>query len=158
MTGASSPVVQNAAVGKRPAEVCLNDLRVFGEQMQEEGYWLGGSAHAYDDPMGAHGDGDPMSSRPADRTVGYLNARPGYKTRILLASANILARSGQQRLCEDVLATVRETYKGYAANLHVRGIRPADGPGREQRPVRSTKQKGGSVLERPHVGQSRRLR
>ena len=98
MTGASSPVVQNAAVGKRPAEVCLNDLRVFGEQMQEEGYWLGGSAHAYDDPMGAHGDGDPMSSRPADRTVGYLNARPGYKTRILLASANILARSGQQQL------------------------------------------------------------
>ena len=53
---------------------------------------------------------------------------PGYEIRILLASANILAENGQQQACESVLDTTRGIYKLYAADMHGRGLQPADAP------------------------------
>jgi sporulation protein YlmC with PRC-barrel domain len=117
--------------------------------MQKDGYWLGGSGYGYGYPMDglSSGYGPPimggpamagnhpmMDGRPEAMSAGYQNARPGYEVRILLASANILAQRGQQQPCENVLATTREVYKIYVANMHSSGIRMADVPGwrREQ--------------------------
>ena len=117
--------------------------------MQKDGYWLGGSGYGFGYPMdgfssgygppvmgsaGMAGSHPMMDGRPEAMSAGYQNARPGYEVRILLASANILAQRGQQQPCENVLATTREVYKIYAANMHSSGIRMADVPGwrREQ--------------------------
>jgi sporulation protein YlmC with PRC-barrel domain len=67
--------------------------------------------------------------------TGYLSARPGYEIRTLLASANILAHSGQQQACEDVLTSLRVVYKSYTAELHTNGMRQADEPGWAQRQI-----------------------
>ena len=68
----------------------------------KDGYWLGGSGYGYGYPMGGYGYeyGAPMGVHPAATAMGYQNARPGYEVRILVASANILARHGQQQACE----------------------------------------------------------
>jgi hypothetical protein len=110
----------------RPAEKCLGDLLAFDKQIQKDGYWVGGSAYGYGYPIdGLWMDGlssgyrpPMMDGRPETTSPGYQNARPGYEVRILLASANILAQRGQQLPCETVLATTREVYKVYAANMH----------------------------------------
>ena len=103
----------------KPAEKCLNDLRTFDNQMEKDGYWLGGSDYGYGYPMAGFGVGPPMiDERTVATGIGYQNARPGYELRTLVAAANILARQGQQRPCEDVLATTREIYKVYVADLH----------------------------------------
>jgi sporulation protein YlmC with PRC-barrel domain len=146
-THASAGDEKLAAV--KPARKCLGDLLAFDKQMQKDGYWLGGSGYGYGYPMDglSSGYGPPimggpamagnhpmMDGRPEAMSAGYQNARPGYEVRILLASANILAQRGQQQPCENVLATTREVYKIYAANMHSSGIRMADVPGwrREQ--------------------------
>ena len=81
--------------------------------MQKDGYWLGGSGYAYGYPMGGIGYGSayPMVVSPAVSATGFQSARPGYEARILVVSANILARNGQQKPCEDVLALARDSYK-----------------------------------------------
>jgi sporulation protein YlmC with PRC-barrel domain len=58
---------------------------------------------------------------------GYLNARPGYEVRNLIASANILGQDGQQKACEDLLTATRVVYKGYAAELKNGGMTMTDG-------------------------------
>jgi sporulation protein YlmC with PRC-barrel domain len=120
----------------RPAEKCLGDLLAFDKQIQKDGYWVGGSAYGYGYPIdGLWMDGlssgyrpPMMDGRPETTSPGYQNARPGYEVRILLASANILAQRGQQLPCETVLATTREVYKVYAANMHNSGMQMADSP------------------------------
>jgi len=117
---APSPVEAGTAAAK-PATKCLADLRSFDGQLEKDGYWLGGSGVGYGYPMGGLG-------YPQTTMAGYQNARPGYEVRLLLASANILARNGQQQSCEDVLATTRDIYKRYAADMHDDGVPMADVP------------------------------
>ena len=112
---------ENKAAAVKPAEKCLSDLRAFGDKMSEQGYWLGGSGSGYGYPMAGYGMGVPMmpvGSTQEGSGAAYLNARPGYELRTLISAAGILARQGQQQPCEDVLATSREIYKDYVAELH----------------------------------------
>lgn len=71
---------------------------------------------------------------PATAT-GYQNARPGYEIRILVASAHVLARHGQQQPCEDVLATTRTIYNLYVTDLRGEGARTVDMPGWRQQQI-----------------------
>jgi sporulation protein YlmC with PRC-barrel domain len=119
------PGSQNVAATK-PAEVCLADLRAFDSQMEKDGYWLGGSGYGYGYRLGGY-QGAIAS--------GYQNARPGYEVRTLVASATILARNGQQQPCEDVLATTRNIYKLYVADLHSGGVPMEDMPGWRQQQI-----------------------
>ncbi|AMN39726.1 PRC-barrel domain-containing protein [Rhodoplanes sp. Z2-YC6860] len=129
-TGAAnqpSPGAKSAAA-TQPAEKCLSDLRAFNSQMEKDGYWLGGSGYSYGYPLGEPGYGYRMGDSPAS-TAGYHNARPGYEVRILVASATILARNGQQQPCEDVLATTRDTYQRYVTEMHSGKVHTVDVPG-----------------------------
>ncbi len=122
-----SPAATKVSAAK-PAVKCLSDLRAFDTQMGKGGYWLGGSGYGYGYPMDGYGYGYPMGGAyPA--ATGYQNARPGYEVRMLVASANILARHGQQQQCENLLATSRDVYKQYVADLHSSGVPAADVPG-----------------------------
>ena len=116
--------VETADNPARPAELCLSDIRAFSEQMQKDGYWLGGSAYGYGYPLDGYGYGYgyPMGRISAREREPYQNARSGYEVRNLIASANILGQDGQQQTCEAVLATTRDLYKQYAADLHSRGM------------------------------------
>jgi sporulation protein YlmC with PRC-barrel domain len=117
----------------KPAEKCLNDLRAFDDQMEKDGYWLGRSGYGYGYPMGEAGYGYfATGGNPAAIEPGYQNARPGYELRSLVASANILARRGQQQPCEDVLATTRDIYKVYVADMHSGKMPMADVQGWRQ--------------------------
>jgi hypothetical protein len=105
-----------------PAKACLADLQAFDSQMEKEGYWLSGSGYGFGYPIGAgygYGEGDTpgLGASSTANSADYQAARPGYEVRMLLASANILARHGQQQGCEDVLATTREIYKVYVADV-----------------------------------------
>jgi sporulation protein YlmC with PRC-barrel domain len=119
-------VEKNVSAAK-PAEKCLSDLRAFDNQMDNEGYWLGGSGYGYGYPMAGYGFGPPMMAGRTEGTgIAYQNTRPGYELRTLVAAADILARQGQQQPCEDVLATTRQIYKLYVADMHSGKMPPTD--------------------------------
>lgn len=107
--------------------------------MGKEGYWLGESVYGYGYPIAGfgygYGYGSSMGHHPATGAAGYHTVRPGYEVRTLIASADILARHGQQQQCEDVLATTREIYKVYLADLHSGGASRADVPGWRQQQI-----------------------
>lgn len=119
----TSPGDKTVAPAVKPAATCLNDLRSFHEQMQKDGYWLGGSGDAYGYPVGdvGYGYGYDMGPYPLANQTRYPDVRPGYEVRTLVAAANILARHGQQQPCEDVLATTKNIYTLYVADLHGSG-------------------------------------
>ena len=121
----------------RPARKCLSDLRAFDTRMEKGGYWLGGSGDGYGYPMGGYGYGFPRGGYPT--ATAYQNARPGYEVRTLIASANILARHGDQQQCEAVLATTRDVDNTYVAGLHSEGVPAADVPGWEQGQIAAAK-------------------
>lgn len=127
-TPGDAPTTAKNATAIQPAQACLTDLRSFSGKMDKDGYWLGGSDYGYGYPMGGsgYGYGYPMGAYPA--SAGYSNVRPGYEVRTLIASANILARHGQQQACEDILATTRTIYQRYATEMHSRDIAMNDGP------------------------------
>jgi sporulation protein YlmC with PRC-barrel domain len=124
-----APVDKDGAAAM-PAKACLSDIGTFGNQMQKDGYWVGGSAYGYGYPLDGYGYGYayPMGGYPPGVTNRYQSARSGYEIRNLMASANILGQDGQQQTCEAVLATTRDVYKRYAAELHSKGMTMADGP------------------------------
>jgi sporulation protein YlmC with PRC-barrel domain len=127
------PAARMNVSAPKPAEKCLGDLRALDVQMGKDGYWLGGSGYGYGYPMGGYGYeyGSPMGVHPTTAATtyqGYQDARPGYEVRILVASANILARHGQQQACENELATARGIYKLYVADMHSGKMPMADVP------------------------------
>ena len=79
--------------------------------------------------------GYPMGVPVPATATGYQNARSGYEIRILVASANVRARYGQQQPCEDVLATTREIYELYVTGLRRAGMVKADVPGWRQQQI-----------------------
>jgi sporulation protein YlmC with PRC-barrel domain len=121
----------------KPVEKCLSDLHAFDNQMETDGYWLVGSGYGYGYPVSGAGYefGFPMGGYLPATATGYQNARPGYEIRILVASAHILARHGQQQPCEDVLATTRNIYNLYVTDLHSEGARIVDMPGWRQQQI-----------------------
>jgi sporulation protein YlmC with PRC-barrel domain len=138
-----------AASTSGPASTCRSDVHAFNRQMEKDGYWLGGSGYGYGYPMGGigygdgyaggYGDGYAVGGNAKADAPGYQNARPGYEIRILLASANILAETGQQAACESVLNTTRGIYKIYAADMHNRGLQPADAPRWQRQQITAAK-------------------
>ena len=130
-TGTTTPAPPNGAsvAATQTAGKCLSDLSVFDQQMEQDGYWLGASGYGYGYPMGGYGYGYAMGANPSGGAIpagaanpagtpgGYQDARPGYEVRMLVASANILARHGQDQACEQVLATTRDIYKLYVADM-----------------------------------------
>lgn len=130
-------LVQETVSAAKPAEKCLSDLRAFDGQMRKDGYWLGGSGYGYGYPIDGpgYGYGYPMNGGLAPTAAGFQNARPGYEVRILVTSANILARHGQQQPCEDVLATTRDVYKLYVADMHKGGVPMANVPSWQQQQI-----------------------
>lgn len=132
----NSPPSENSVSASKPAEKCLTDLRAFDSQMEKDGYWLGASGYGYGYPAGGPGYSYRMGDSSA-AMAGYRNARPGYDVRILVASANVLARHGQQQACEDVLAKTRDVYKLYVTEMHNGGVPAVDVPGWRQQQIAS---------------------
>lgn len=131
-----APTAESNVATDKPATKCLGDLSDFDSEMSKDGHWLGGSRYGYGYPMGGLGFGRGMmrGDRAATET-GYMRARPGYEVRTLIAAANILARHGQQQPCEDVLATTRNIYETYVADLHTDKATPANVPDWQQRQI-----------------------
>jgi sporulation protein YlmC with PRC-barrel domain len=123
----------------KAAGVCWNDLKSFNSKMEKDGYWVSGEGYGFGYPMGAAGlglyGGSGIQNRPAIAGRGYYNARPGYEVRVLVASANILARQGQQEPCESVLTVARGLYKHYLSDMQHEGGPVADMPGWRQRQI-----------------------
>ena len=130
------------------AETCLKDLRAFDVQMQKDGYWLGGSGFGYGYPMvGYPGPGMAAGATGAAGTAaaGYQDVRPGYEVRTLIASANILARHGQEQPCEDVLATTRDVYKTYVSDMQSGKVPRANVPGWQQAQIAAAQPVAGAT-------------
>lgn len=140
-TGTISQTPPNEAVATNsaaPSAKCLDDLRIFDQQMEKDG-WLGSSGFSYGHPMGGFGYAYPLGGHVLANSVGYRNVRPGYEVRVLLASANILASYGQQQPCEDVLGNVRTIYSVYVAEVHSGGMRTVNLPDWQQQEITSAR-------------------
>jgi len=157
---ATTPASSDGIAGSNTADKCLSDLSAFDQQMEKDGYWLGASGYGYGYPMGGYGYA--MGAIPAGGAIPvvtptpaagaspavvpgrYQDARPGYEVRMLIASANILARHGQDQACEEVLASSRDIYKTYVADMRSGKYPVADVPNWRQQqlaaaqPVTST--------------------
>lgn len=119
---ATAPTAAQAASTRAadavPAKACFEDLIAFDTQMRKDGNWFGGISSGYGYPMtGAYGAGDRNAANSTTATGDYMNVRPGYEVRTLIAGASILAKHGQQAACETVLATSRDIYKTYSAEM-----------------------------------------
>jgi sporulation protein YlmC with PRC-barrel domain len=140
---ANPPATESDMAAVKAADVCRNDLKTFTSQMEKDGYWVAGEGYSLGYPMGAAGFGmyggmyseSGVQGRPAFAGPGFSNGRPGYEVRVLIASANILARHGQQQPCEDVLAATRGLYKSYLSDMQKDGVPPVDMPGWRQREI-----------------------
>ena len=147
---AVSPVASpgKTVADTKPAEACLNDLRAFDVQMQKDGYWLGGSGFGYGYPMVGYpgpGMGAGATGAAGTASAGYQDVRPGYEVRTLIASANILARHGQEQACEDVLATTRNVYKTYVSDMQSGKVPRANVPGWQQAQIAAAQPVAGAT-------------
>jgi len=73
--------------------------------------------------------------RAMGATGAYAAARPGHQIRTLVASANILAKTGNGQACESVLAAARTLHTRHAADLRDSGVSWAEQPGWRQREI-----------------------
>ena len=148
-TGTENPTVSPAekVSDAKAAETCLVDLRAFDVQLQKDGYWLGGSGFGYGYPMNGYPTPGLAGSTGAEyaTSADYQYARPGYEVRTLIASANILARHGQQQPCEDVLATTRDVYKAYVSDMQSGKVPMVDVPGWQQRQIAAAQPVAGAA-------------
>ncbi|MEO8816891.1 MAG: PRC-barrel domain-containing protein [Paralcaligenes sp.] len=122
----------------------MSDLQAFDGKMQKDGYWMGGAGAGYGYPMSSYagerggltplgganvgasghaidrkeGTAGPTAAPNREASTRYWRARPGYEIRTLVIAANILARRGQQKECEVVLATTRDIYTTYKTELN----------------------------------------
>ena len=148
VTGTATPVTSGAAsvAATQTVNKCLGDLSAFDQQMEKDGYWLGASGYGYGYPMGGYGYGYAMGAMPAGGRIPvvtptpaagaspgvvpgrYQDARPGYEVRMLVASADILARHGKDQACEDVLASSRDIYQTYVTDMRSGKYPMADVP------------------------------
>ena len=135
----ATPATGTDAALAKSADACRSDLKNFSQQMAKGGYWVADDGDSLGYPVGAAGEG--MDGRATSesgvqaRGSGYFSGRPGYEVRVLMASANILARHGQQEPCEGVLTETRELYKSYLLDLQRAGVTPVDLPGWRQRQI-----------------------
>ena len=138
-TTGQKPVSGSQPAAAKPAEACMSAVRSFTAEMSKQGYWMGGSDYGYGYPIEGYGYGYGYGMMGAGRPIGpdtrYGTARPGYEIRTLVASANILAKSGNQQACDGVLASARTIYTRYAADLKDRGLSLTDRPGWRQREI-----------------------
>jgi sporulation protein YlmC with PRC-barrel domain len=158
-TATSAPPIAASVAATQTADKCLSDLSAFDQQMEKDGYWLGASGYGYGYPMGGYGYGYTMggvpvagavppvgavaatgalpagAANPAGIPGRYQDARPGYEVRMLVASANILARHGNDQACEDVLATTQDIYKLYVADMRSGKYPVADVPNWQQQQI-----------------------
>ena len=135
-TASDASASSAAAADMKPDHACMGDLRTFSEQMQKEGYWLGGSSLGYGYPLYGYGGyggygygyGYGTGQRELGTTVdgGYSYARPGYEIRVLVGSASILAERGESEACRAVLGAARNLYGRYAADLREGKVPRAD--------------------------------
>lgn len=147
-TSAAPPDGMDVAFAK-PAGQCLRDLSAFSNQMAKDGYWVGGSQYAYGYPAGGLGYGwygHTGGDKPQSAANAYRNARPGYNVRVLMASATILARHGQEQSCEKLLGTTRELYKSYVIDQHSGRAALADPPEWQQRQFAAAKPVAGQNI------------
>ncbi|MBC7733933.1 MAG: PRC-barrel domain-containing protein [Bacteriovorax sp.] len=124
----SPPALAQPAATK-PAQKCMADLTAFDGRLQKDGYWLHGSGYGYGYPMYGFGyayGGERLPAASTPKGSGYWRARPGYEVRTLLASANILAKRGDQQACERLLVSARDIYSTYAADLRSGKVPPAN--------------------------------
>ncbi len=77
----------------------------------------------------------PAPAEAVARASYSWRGRPGYEVRTLVASADILARHGQQQPCEEVLASARDTYTRYAAELRQGGMSMGQMPNWQQHEI-----------------------
>ena len=125
------------------ADGCRSDLKDFSHRMEKDGYWVAGEGYSLGYAMGAAGIGmyDRIASESGIQAHGAFvwpgdyNGRAGYEVRVLMASANILARHGQQQPCEDVLAETRGVYESYLSDLQREGATQVDLPQWRQRQI-----------------------
>jgi sporulation protein YlmC with PRC-barrel domain len=144
---ANQPALNEASPSvAKPAETCLNELRVFDREMKKGGYWVAGVGAQLGYPAGGFGGwyGYRTTSYPTTAARGYPNARPGYELRILVASANILGRHSQQQPCEDVLGVQRDLYKTYLSDLQGSGLPTIDMPGWRQQQIAAARPVAGA--------------
>jgi len=138
---APAPATGGDTASAKSADACRSDLKTFSQQMQKDGYWVAGDGYSLGYPVGVAGYGmyggmtseSGIQAREASVGPGDYNGRPGYEVRVLMASANILARHGQQQPCEDVLTETRGLYKTYLAGLQRDGVTPVNMPQWRQR-------------------------
>ena len=125
---------------------CMQNVRSFENKMQQDGYWLNGysgmgyafvpaapavpTAGAARNNNGNNGSGNANGNGNANAAGPWGNVRwdtrPGFELRTLAGAADVLARQGDQQICEHVLQAAQTIYHRYTADLAKAGV---NGPG-----------------------------
>lgn len=142
------PAPSDQAMHSDVAQQCLDDLRTFGERMDDDGYWLTGirdrwGTAGWDGAATGTGTGyypgvgmpaDPMARDPAATGTAATTAMqpawglgihaPGVQIETLFRAAQVLAVRGDQEGCDAVLNELRQLYDEYATQLREAGVEP----------------------------------